>query len=101
MTPTTYTAPKDDTLNHLRQVVKWANAEREDFWFPSAGKDLSILTVLSIYEAVRFLGCELEEIVADELPLPFSRYTPEEQKAINVCRVGLGYTPKRAGRAAS
>lgn len=88
--------PADADLGLLRRAVAWANSQREDYWFPD-GQPMPWATVLGVYCAVvRHLGSELEEVIADNLPFPFSSYSKEDQAAINYVRTAVGLPRKRA-----
>lgn len=77
--------PRTD-LDYLRNVVSWANAEREDYWYPPAGA-LPWQRICEVYDAVHYLGAELEDVLSDDLPFT---YSAEEREAINVVRTACG-----------
>lgn len=83
-------------IDYLRRVVAWANAQREDYWHPAPGKHVSWLNIVAVYNAVQFLGSEIEEVIADDLPFPWVSYTKDERRAINTVRSALGLPFKRS-----
>ena len=83
------------TMDQLRKVVQWANAQPEAYWLPDPpATPPNVATVIAMYEAVMFMGSSIEEMVAP-LPLPWESYNVEERKAINVVRAGLGMEARR------
>lgn len=86
-----------DTIDLLRAVTAWANAQREDYWHPAPGKAMPFDTVVGVYLAVvRHLGSSIEEVIADELPFPWGTYTEWDRAAINYVRTALGMPRRRA-----
>lgn len=91
-----FTPTLNDNIDLLRDVVAWANAQREDYWHPSPGATVPARTVIGVYIAVvRHLGSTIEEVIADDLPFQWSEYNTEDQRAINYVRRALGVAPKR------
>lgn len=91
-----FTPTPKDNIELLRDVVAWANAQREDYWHPSVGESMPAATVIGVYIAViRHLGSTIEEVIADDLPFKWSEYNAEDQEAINYVRRALGLPSKR------
>lgn len=96
MLPNAFASNINDDIDLLRDVVAWANAQREDYWHPSPGMTVPARTVIGVYIAVvRHLGSTIEETIADPLPFKWGEYNAEDQEAINYVRRALGLRPKR------
>ncbi len=90
-------APASADIEYLRNAVRWASAQREDYWHPAPGKSMPWETVLGVYGAVVVhLGLEIEEVIADELPFPWRTYNDEDRAAINYVRTALGLSRRRS-----
>lgn len=84
----------NDNVDLLREVVTWANAQREDYWHPSKGFAMHTNAVIGVYLAVvRCLDSTIEEVISDDLL--WDEYSLEDQAAINYTRGAFGLPPKR------
>lgn len=79
-------------LDYLRAVVAWANGQDEDYWF-GVDRTMSAEDVMRVYDAVQYLKADVDEIVTDELPHPWSSYSKKDQDMINAVRVAFGRRP--------